>query len=114
MTWSSKPGARRRSSTTWTRHSITMMLNPEKCVFGVSAGKLLGFLVSNRGIEVNPDKIRAIQQMRPPARLKDVQRLVGCMAALGRFISRLGERGLPLFKLLKRADRFDWNQEAEH
>src|SRR5207237_1511233 len=58
-------------------------------------------------------KIRAIQQMRPPARLKDVQRLAGCMAALGRFISRLGERGLPLFKLLKKADRFDWNQEAE-
>src|SRR5438128_5226943 len=90
-----------------------MMLNPEKCVFGVPAGKLLGFLVSNRGIEANPDKIRAIQQMRPPARLKDVQRLAGCMAALGRFISRLGERGLPLFKLLKKADRFEWNQEAE-
>src|SRR5438128_3025972 len=90
-----------------------MMLNPEKCVFGVLAGKLLGFLVSNRGIEVNPDKIRAIEQMRPPVRLKDVQRLAGCMAALGRFISRLGERGLPLFKLLKKADWFDWNQEAE-
>jgi hypothetical protein len=47
-------------------------LNPEKCVFGVSAGKLLGFLVSHRGIEANPDKIRAIEAMRPPARLKDV------------------------------------------
>src|SRR5207237_6508887 len=92
---------------------MRMMLNPEKCVFGVPAGKLLGFLVSNRGIEANPDKIRAIEQMRPPTRLKDVQRLVGCMAALGRFISRLGERGLPLFKLLKKADRFGWNQEAE-
>src|SRR5438128_835428 len=91
-----------------------MMLNPEKCVFGVLAGKLLGFLVSNRGIEVNPDKIRAIEQMRPPSRLKDVQRLTGCMAALGRFISRLGEKGLPLFKLLKKVDRFKWNPEAEH
>src|SRR6266508_967502 len=90
-----------------------MMLNPEKCVFGVPAGKLLGFLVSNRGIEANPDKIKAIEQMRPPTKLKDVQRLAGCMAALGRFISRLGERGLPLFKLLKKADRFEWNQEAE-
>jgi hypothetical protein len=52
-------------------------LNPEKCVFGVSTGKLLGFLVSHRGIEANPDKIRAIEAMRPPARLKAVQRLTG-------------------------------------
>jgi hypothetical protein len=47
-------------------------LNPEKCVFGVSAGKLLGFLVSHRGIEANLDKIRAIEAMRPPVHLKDV------------------------------------------
>jgi hypothetical protein len=47
-------------------------LNPDKCVFGVSAGKLLGFLVSHRGIEGNPEKIRAIEVMRPPARIKDV------------------------------------------
>src|SRR6266540_2397067 len=51
--------------------------------------------------------------MRPPSQLKDVQRLTGCMAALGRFICRLGEKGLPLFKLLKKADRFEWNPEAE-
>jgi hypothetical protein len=57
-------------------------LNPEKCVFGISAGKLLDFLVSHRGIEANPDKIRAIEAMRPPARLKDVQRLTGSLAAL--------------------------------
>src|SRR5438132_1797801 len=94
-------------------HRTRMMFNPEKCVFGVPAGKLLGFLVSSRGIEANPDKIRAIKEMRPPSRLKDVQRLTGCMAALGRFISRLGERGLPLFKLLKKVDRFEWNPEAE-
>jgi hypothetical protein len=49
-------------------------LNPDKCVFGVSAGKLLGFLVSHRGIEANPEKIREIEAMRPPARIKDVQR----------------------------------------
>src|SRR6266498_5242084 len=90
-----------------------MKLNPEKCVFGVPAGKLLGFLVSNRGIEANPDKIRAIERMRPPTKLKDVQRLAGCMVALGRFISGLGERGLRLFKLLKKADRFEWTKEAE-
>jgi hypothetical protein len=47
-------------------------LNPNKCVFGVSAGKLLGFLVTYRGIEANPEKIKAIEAMRPPARIKDV------------------------------------------
>jgi hypothetical protein len=61
-------------------------LNPDKCVFGVSAGKLLGFLVSHRGIEANPEKIKAIEAMRPPARIKDVQKLMGSLAALSRFI----------------------------
>ena len=75
-------------------------LNPEKCVFGVSAGKLLGFLVSHRGIEANPENIKAIETMRPPARIKDIQKLTGSLAALSRFISRLAERALPFFKLL--------------
>ena len=81
---------------------VHLMLNPEKCTFGVPSGKLLGFLVSHRGIEANPDKIRAIEEMQPPRRIKDVQRLNGCITALGRFISRLGERALPFFKLLKK------------
>jgi hypothetical protein len=88
-------------------------LNPEKCVFGVSAGKLLGFLVSHRGIEANPDKVRAIEAMRPPARLKDVQRLTGSLAALSRFISRLAERALPFFKLMRGSGPFTWTEEAE-
>jgi ribonuclease HI len=88
-------------------------LNPEKCVFGVSAGKLLGFLVSHRGIEANPDKVRAIEAMRPPARLKDVQRLTGSLAALSRFISRLAERALPFFKLMRGPGPFVWTEEAE-
>jgi hypothetical protein len=88
-------------------------LNPEKCVFGVSAGKLLGFLVSHQGIEANPDKIRAIEAMRPPARLKDVQRLTGSLAALSRFISRLAERALPFFKLMRGSSPFTWTGEAE-
>jgi hypothetical protein len=81
-------------------------LNPDKCVFGVSAGKLLGFLVSHRGIEVNPEKIKAIETMRPPARIKDVQKLTGSLAALSRFISRLDERALPFFKLLRKSEPF--------
>ena len=61
-------------------------LNPDKCVFGIFAGKLLGFLVSYQGIEANPEKIRAIEAMRPPARVKVIQKLTGSLAALSRFI----------------------------
>jgi ribonuclease HI len=88
-------------------------LNPEKCIFGVSAGKLLGFLVSYRGIEANPEKIKAIEVMRPPARIKDIQKLTGSLAALSRFISRLAERALPFFKLLRKSGPFAWTEEAE-
>jgi hypothetical protein len=88
-------------------------LNPEKCVFGVSAGKLLGFLVSHRGIEANPEKIKAIEAMRPSARIKDVQKLTGSLAALSRFISRLAKRVLPFFKLLRKSGPFSWTEEAE-
>jgi hypothetical protein len=66
--------------------------------FGVSRGLLLGFLVSARGIEENPEKITAIMHMGPLNNIKDAQKLMGCLASLGRFISRLGERGLPLYK----------------
>ena len=75
-------------------------LNPEKCVFGVPAGKLLGFIVSGRGIEANPANIRALSQLDIPKDLKQIQKLTGCMAALSRFISRLGEKALPLYRLL--------------
>ncbi|KAK1621335.1 hypothetical protein QYE76_026852 [Lolium multiflorum] len=90
-----------------------MMLNPLKCVFGVPAGKLLGFIVSHRGIEVNPEKIKAILNIKRPTCLKDVQRLTGCVAAISRFVSRLGEKALPLYKLLKKTDKFVWDEEAD-
>jgi hypothetical protein len=77
-------------------------------VFGVLAGKLLGFLMSSRDIEVNPEKVDAIDRMQPPTRLKEAQRLMGCMVALRQIISKLGERGLPLFKLVKKAGQFEW------
>jgi hypothetical protein len=88
-------------------------LNLTKCIFRVPSGKLLGFIISNRGIEANPMKISAITDMGALATIKDVQKLTGCMAALNRFISRLGERGLPFFKLLKHQDKFQWTEEAE-
>ncbi|KAF8652000.1 hypothetical protein HU200_062940 [Digitaria exilis] len=88
-------------------------LNPEKCVFGVSKGLLLGFVVSTRGIEANAEKIAAIANMGPIDSVKDVQKLAGCLAALGHFVARLRKRGLPLYKLLKRAGRFEWTAEAQ-
>jgi hypothetical protein len=88
-------------------------LNPEKCVFGVPRGMLLGFIISERGIEANPEKIAAITNMGPIRDLKGVQRVMGCLAALSRFISRLGEKGLPLYRLLRKAERFTWTPEAE-
>ena len=69
--------------------------------------------MSSRGIEANPEKINTIDQMRSPIRLKEVQKLTGCMAALSRFISRMGEKGLPLFKVLKKNDCFIWMLEVE-
>jgi hypothetical protein len=65
-------------------------LNPNKCVFGLPSGKLLGFIISQRGIETNPEKISAITCMKAPTCIKDVQKLAGCMAALNRFILKLG------------------------
>jgi hypothetical protein len=90
-----------------------MMLNPMKCVFGVPAEQLLGFIVSHRGIEVNPEKIKAILEISQPNDLKDVQRLTGCVAAVSRFISRLGKKALPVYKLMKKSDEFVWTDEAD-
>ena len=80
--------------------------------FRRSPGKLLGFIVSNRGIEANPAKIRALSQLAIPIDLKQVQKLAGCVAALSRFISRLGEKALPLYRLLRRTNNFEWMDAA--
>ena len=91
---------------------INLKLNPEKCVFGVPFSKLLGFFVSHRGIEANPDKIKVIEQIQAPRTVKDVRRLMGCVAALSRFISKSTERALPFFKVLKKAGPMKWSPEA--
>ena len=90
-----------------------MMLNPAKCVFRVPAGKLLGFLVSNRGIEANPEKITAITSLAKPTCINDVQCLAGRIVALSRFISRLGEKAIPLYQMLKKMDHFVWSDAAD-
>jgi hypothetical protein len=88
-------------------------LNLNKCVFGVTVGKLLSFLVSYGGIEANPEKIRTIEAMQPPARIKDVHKLMGCLALLSWFISRLAEWALPFFKLMWKSGPFVWTEDAE-
>jgi hypothetical protein len=87
--------------------------NPNKCIFGVPSGKLLGFSISHHGIEANPEKISDITNMKAPTCIKDVEKLTGCMAALNRFISKLGECGLDFFKLLKHQEKFVWTTEAD-
>ena len=83
-----------------------LKLNASKCVFGVGSGKFLGFMVSHRGIEVNPDQIKAIQELRAPQSHKKVQRLTEMAAALNRFILRSADRCQPFFQLLKKGTTF--------
>ncbi|XP_027338057.1 uncharacterized protein LOC113851996 [Abrus precatorius] len=90
-----------------------MRFNPEKCTFGVAGGKFLGFMLSERGIEANPDKCRAIIDMASPRNVKDVQRLTGRIAALARFLPIMTERSRPFIELLKKSKKFAWSNECE-
>ena len=94
-----------------TLRSYNMKLNPGKCAFEVTAGKFLGFMVLQRGIEVNSDKIRAIMEMKPPKNVKEVQSLNGKVAALNRFVSRATDKCLPFFCTLKKS--FEWTDEFQ-
>ena len=80
-----------------------MKLNLSKCAFKVSSGKFLGFMVSQRGIEANPDKIQAILSMEPSKNVKEVQSLIGRVAALNKFVSKATNKCLPFFKVLRKA-----------
>ena len=74
-----------------------LRLNADKCAFGVGTGKFLGYLVTNHGIEVNPDQIGAVQWLKSPCNLKEVQMSTGMLAALNRFISRFVNRYCPFY-----------------
>jgi hypothetical protein len=87
-----------------------LKLNPKKCIFGVTKGKILGCLISAKKIEVNLDKIKAIWEMEEP-KTKDIQKLNGRVASLNRFISRSVERSLPFFKALKGKEKIEWGPE---
>ena len=81
-------------------HVTHMMLNPNKCTFAVIAENLLGFMVSQRRIEANPEKTQAVLDMKSPQRGKEVQKLTGCIAVLNRFFSRSTHKCLPFFNVL--------------
>ena len=93
-----------------TLRQYSMKLNPSKCAFGLSSGKFLGFMVSHRGIEANPDKIQAILDIKPPQNVKEVQSLTERVAALNRFVSKATDKCLPFFRVLKKA--FEWTNEC--
>ena len=94
-----------------TLHSYNMKLNLGKYAFRVTAGKFLVFMVSQRGIKANPDKIQAIMEMAPPRNVKEVQSLNGKIAALNRFVLRAIDKCLPFFCMLKKS--FEWTTECQ-
>ena len=89
-----------------------LRLNASKCSFGVGSGKFLGFMVTHRGIEVNPDQVKAINSLQPPRNPKEVQKLTGMTAALNRFISRSADRYRPFFLLMNKWKGFEWTEEC--
>ena len=94
-----------------TLRTYNMKLNLSKCAFGVTAGNFLGFMVSHRGIEVNPEKVRVIMELSPPKTVKEVQSLNDKIAALNRFVSRATNKCLPFFRTLKKS--FEWMNECQ-
>ena len=89
-----------------------LRLNASKCSFGVGSGKFLGYMVTHRGIEVNPDQIKAINNLKPPSNPKKVQKLTGMMAALNQFISRSADMCRHFFLLLHKWKEFEWPEEC--
>ena len=89
-----------------------LRLNASKCSFGVGSGKFLSYMVTRQGIEVNPDQVRAINNLQPPRNPKEVQKLTGMTAALNRFISRSADRCRPFFLLMNKWKGFEWTEEC--
>ena len=90
-----------------------LCLNAEKCAFGVEAGKFLGYLITSRGIEVNPNQIKAVKRLKSPSNLKEVQVLTGMLAAFNQFISKFSDHCCPFCQLLKKWRGFQWDDECE-
>ena len=89
-----------------------LRLNPEKCTFGVTAGKMLGFMITTRGIEVDPSKIEAILEMEPPRTEKEIRSFLGKIQFISRFIAKLTSTCEPMFRLLKKGVPFRWDDKC--
>ena len=92
------------------RHKLH--LNASKCSFGMGLGKFLGYMVMHRGIEVNPDQIKAIDDLKPPRNAKEVQKLTGMIATLNRFFSRSVDRCRPFYLLINKWKGFEWFEDC--
>lgn len=88
-------------------------VDPAKCTFGVPAGNLLRYITSERGIVANPEKINVIMSLQKPSSISGVQKLTDCSASLSRFIIRISEKVIPLYQLLKKTSKFEWDSEAD-
>ncbi|KAK8703732.1 hypothetical protein V6N13_047378 [Hibiscus sabdariffa] len=97
----------------WRLREFRLKLNPAKCTFGVTSGKLLGFIVSRKGIEIDPDKVRAIQELPPPRTQKEVRGFLGRLNYISRFISQLTDRCDPIYRLLRKNNPGEWNDECQ-
>ena len=89
-----------------------LRLNASKCSFGIGSGKFLGYMVTHRGIEADPDQIKVINNLQSPKNPKEVQKLTGMAAALNRFISRSVDRCKPFFLLINKWKGFEWTEEG--
>ena len=94
-----------------TLRKYNMKLSPAKCVSAIASGKFLGFMVSQWGIEANPNKVKAIIEVKSPKTVKEVQSLIRKVAALNKFVFRATDKCMPFFKVLKKA--FQWNDECK-
>lgn len=90
-----------------------MRLNPKKCAFGVTSRKLLGFIISAKGIEVDPEKVQAILDMPPPKNISQMRSLQGHLQYIRRFISQLTDRAQPFNKNLHKGIKCVWNEDCQ-
>uniref|UniRef100_A0A2N9IIB9 Uncharacterized protein n=1 Tax=Fagus sylvatica TaxID=28930 RepID=A0A2N9IIB9_FAGSY len=90
-----------------------LRLNPNKCAFGVTSGKLLGFIVSGRGIEIDPAKVQAIRSMPAPRTEKEIRSFLGRINYIARFIAQLTATCEPLFKLLRKDVKIKWTEDCQ-
>ncbi|XP_072064544.1 uncharacterized protein [Arachis hypogaea] len=94
--------------------AYNMRLNPDKCAFGVQGGKFLGFMLTSRGIEANPEKCRAVLNMTSPKTVKEVQQLAGRIAALSRFLPAVANRSYHFFQTFSKGRKFNWTDECKN